>query len=273
MDDTATAVGTAEQLPPVVVVAAVPPPIGPPGSTAPAAFKRVDSDEPARIVLQQLDDTSFSLVEWFRYQGKAGAWVVTCEDLPETDLASIPNFFGWFVSRYGAHTLAALLHDHLVHNGGRLEPPVSRKDADDVFLQALTELNVPYLRSRLMWCAVSLGTRWRSSLWAKLPMLLYIVLMTCGIGLLGWSLVTLNLVGLAVALLGPIPASLLWGRRRWGAGLLAGYTLWLVALPAVLDLFVYRLYALAEWAVRLVRILPPNRAKTQTTPPPPYAAR
>jgi len=270
MRDTTTAVQTPETLPPVVVVAAVPPAAE---STAPVVFKRVDNDEPARIVLQQLNETSFSLVEWFRYSGKAGAWVVTKEDLPDTDLASIPSFFGWFVSRYGAHTLAALLHDHLVHNGRRLDPPVSRKDADDAFLQALTELEVPYLRSRLMWCAVSLGTRWRSSARAKVPMFLWILLMVCGCGLLAWSVFTLSLMAFVVAVLGPIPASLLWGRRRWSAGLLAGYTLWLVAIPAVLDLFVYKIYAAAEWAIRLVRILPPHAAKTQVTPPPPYAAR
>ena len=97
--------------------------------------------------------------------------------------------------------------------------------------------------------------------------------MVCGCGLLAWSVFTFSLWAFVVAVLGPIPASLLWGRRRWAAGLMAGYTLWLVAIPAVLDLFVYKIYAALEWAVRLVRLLPPHRAKTQVTPPPPYAAR
>jgi hypothetical protein len=242
-------------------------------SRALPVFRRLDSDLPARIVLRQVDDTDFDLMEGFRYCGKAGAWVVTKADLQGTDLASIPAFMSWFVSRYGAHTLAALLHDHLVENGWKLDPPVTRKQADDVFLQALGELRVPWLRSRLMWCAVSMATRMKGSLAGRLPMFLWIVLSALGLGALVYALVMLNPVILAAALLGPIPGALLWGRHRRAAGLFAGYTLWLVALPALLDLVVYKIYAVGEITVGRVRGWFPNADTSQPSKPPPYAAR
>lgn len=258
-----------EQLPPTVVVAAVAPVVPAVGAVV---FRRVDSDDPARIVLRQIDETTFELMEWFRYSGSAGAWVVTRGDLGRTDLASIPTFLSWFVRRYGAHTLAALLHDHLVHNGRRLDPPVSRAQADDIFLTALTELDVPYLRSRLMWCAVALATLWRSSARARWLLRLWMALSAVGIGVLVWGLLTLNLWLVAGAVLAPIPACLLWGRRRRGAALLGGYTLWLVVLPAGLSIAVYQVYAVAERLIRWLRMRSKGET-TQTTVPPPYAAR
>jgi hypothetical protein len=198
--------------------------------------------------------------------------VVTRADLGRTDLASIPTFLSWFVSRYGNHTLAALLHDHLVHNGRRLDPPVSREQADDIFLATLTELQEPYLRSRLMWCAVALATLWRSSSRARWLLRLWMLLSAVGIAVLVWGVVTLNPWLVAGAVLGPIPASLLWGRRRRGAALLGGYTLWLVWLPAGLSIAVYQAYAVAERLIRRVRLRAAGDT-SQTRAPPPYAAR
>jgi hypothetical protein len=274
MDDAA---GTPAQqaptqgLPTTVVVAAVA--TAPPEPGQLPVFRCKDSDEPARIVLQQVDAMDFNLMEAFRYVGAAGTWTVEPADLQGTDLASIPPFLSWFVSRYGVHTLAALLHDHLCENGARLDPPVTRKQADDVFLTALGELKVPWLRSRLMWCAVSLATRWRGSLAGRLPMMLWIALSALGFGAVAYSLVLVQPMVLAAALVGPIPGSLLWGRHRKAAGLFAGYTLWLVALPALLDLVVYKVYAVAEVSVGRVRRMLPNADTSQPSKPPPYAAR
>lgn len=269
MSDPTPVLGAARQMSPTVVVAAVGPARP---SDASTVFRRVDNDEPARIVLRQIDATCFELVEWFRYSGAAGAWVVTRSDLSSTDLASIPPFLSWFASRYGNHTLAALLHDHLVHNGLRLDPPVTRAKADDVFLTALTELDEPYLRSRLMWSAVTLGTLWRSSSRARWALRLWMLLAASGIAALVWGLVTMSLWLVAIAVLAPIPASLLWGWRQRGAALLGGYTLWLVFVPAALNIAVYQAYAVAERVIRRLR-LRSKGDKTQVTHPPPYAAR
>jgi hypothetical protein len=150
---------------------------------------------------------------------------------------------------------------------------VSRKEADNVFLTALGELGVPWLRSRLMWCAVSLATRWRGSMAGRIPMMLWIVLSACGLGAVAYSLVMVNPIVFGAAALGPIPGSLLWGKHRRSAGLFAGYTLWLVALPALLDLVVYKVYSVAEVVVGWVRPVLPKVDKTQTGKPPPYSAR
>ena len=256
--------------PPTTVVVTAAPPVA--VGSGPVAFKRADGRDPARIVLRQTDPEHFELVEGFEYAGAGGHWRVTPADLPETDLASIPLFLSWFVGRYGAHTLAALLHDHLVRNGPTLDPPVSRMEADEVFLRALTELEVPFLRSRIMWTAVTFATRWSSRGWRRAGLVAWMLLAALGIVALVGGLATLDALLVAVAVLAPLPASLLWGWRQRSAGLLAGYTLWLVALPAALNLAVYSLYSVAERVIRLVRIRRPG-PKAQVAPPPRYRAR
>ena len=274
VNDPAPGAAAGSEVPPstVVVTSIAPETVSAPGRPTP--FTRIGSQEPARIVLRQTGPTSFELEEGFEYTGPAGHFRVTPADLPDTDLASIPQFMSWFVSRYGNHTLAALLHDHLVHNGMTLEEPVTRAEADEVFLQALTDLDVPYIRSRVMWAAVTLGTRWRSSLAPRLAIALWVVLAVAGIVTLVVGLLTSNWLLVTIAVLAPIPASLLWSLHQSAAGLFGGYMLWLVALPAALNLAVYSLYSVAEKVVRRLRLLRPGSAgKSQVTPPPPYAAR
>lgn len=242
----------------------------PESPVGPTPFRRLNSDEPARIVLLQTDSTHFQLFEGFRYECAMGAWEVKPEDLPDTDLASIPTFLSWFASRYGKHTLAALLHDHLVRNGPRLTPPVQRCDADDVFRGALEELGVPFLRAGVMWSAVSFATRWHTSRVARAAAGVWLAAAALGIALLVWGAATVNPVAVAAAAVAPIPFALLWGPRRFRAGVLGGYTLWLIALPALANIAAYYgAYYLAERALRPLRKLrPANRGKTMTAPPP-----
>ncbi|MGH9209531.1 MAG: DUF1353 domain-containing protein [Acidimicrobiales bacterium] len=243
-----------------------------PFTTSPP-FRRLDDDDMARIVLLQTDATHFQLYEGFRYDGMAGQWTVTPTDLPDTDLASIPPFLGWFASRYGNHTLAALLHDHLVRNGARLEPVVPRSDADDVFRTALDELEVPYLRARIMWAAVTLATRWRNSGAARVAVGLWMAAAASGIVALVWGLTTMNPGVVAAAVLCPLPASLLWSRRQLRAGVFGGYTLWLVAVPALINIAAYTAYNVAERAFRQGRKLRPANRARKIPGPPPYTAR
>lgn len=262
----------------VVITADVPvePAEGGPGGPAEPPFTAVGGEGPARIVLRQVDATTFELIEGFRYRGPSGTWTVMPADLADTDLASIPQFLSWFVSRYGRHTLAALLHDHLVRNGSRLDPPVARHRADQVFLEALTLLDVAYLRSRIMWSAVTMATRWRGSGWGRLGLLIWLALAAVGIVTLAVGIVGRDPLLLATALAAPLPAALLWGPRRARAGVIGGYTLWLVTLPAVVNVTAYGLYEVLERLVRSWRLHRPRRYArpvTQVAKPPPYTAR
>ena len=54
-----------------------------------------------------------------------------------------------------------------------------------------------------------------------------------------------------VAVVAPIPFALLWG-RQWTAGLIAGYSFWIVVLGFTPSWVAYQLYRLAELIVQLV---------------------
>ena len=234
-------------------------------------FRRLDSDAPARVVLHQVTAREFELVEGFRYDGQAGSYEVRPEDLPDTDLASIPRVLGWFASSYGRHTLAALLHDHLVRNGRQLRPPVRRHHADEVFRDSLDELGVPYLRSRIMWTAVVFATRWKHRLHA-VAMLLWTLGALAGISALVVGAVRADPVLMAAALAAPVPAALLWGREA-RAGVLGGYLLWFMLAPTVVAFVFYSVYAVAEALTRLLRWRRPRPGFPRPSGPPSFRDR
>jgi len=115
-----------------------------------------ESDFPVPV-LAQIGRKTFEIREVFKYRRRnADPWTVvpSAPKYATTDLASVPGFLLWLVPRYGAHTLAALLHDQLVKD----PPGGQRSAADDIFRDALAELQVPWLRRWIMWAAVALGT-------------------------------------------------------------------------------------------------------------------
>ena len=78
-----------------------------------------------------------------------------------TDFASSPRPFWWLVSPWGKYGKAAIIHDFLYQWHGYEYPlhgwaDVTRKQADDIFLEAMTVLGVKPWRSRLMYWAVRL---------------------------------------------------------------------------------------------------------------------
>jgi hypothetical protein len=79
-----------------------------------------------------------------------------------TDLTSVPQVFGWLITRSGTHLPAALLHDGLVIDPGEapsyLGPPITRVEADRIFRDAMADLGTPLVRRWLVWTAVTLAT-------------------------------------------------------------------------------------------------------------------
>lgn len=231
-------------------------------------FFRLDDDGPAEVVLAQVGDGRFRLVEGFRYAGPAGEVRVEPRDLPSTDLASIPWFVRWFASAHGRHTPAALLHDHLVRNGAHLSPPVTRVDADRRFLEALAGLDVPAVRRYVMWGAVTFATRWRSGGWARSGVAVWAAAALAGTALLAFGAVSGNVVLAAAAALGPVPFALLWGSQVV-AGLVAGYGVAIVGLPSVGVFAGYGVYWLTEQVANVMRkAVPRNRGRPLPGPTP-----
>jgi hypothetical protein len=74
----------------------------------------------------------------------------------ETDFASVPRVFVWFLPQYGRYTKAAVLHDYLWRDAvpaGQL----TLAEADGISRRAMWELGVPFLRHWMMWGAVRIG--------------------------------------------------------------------------------------------------------------------
>lgn len=225
-------------------------------------FEALDGS-PARFVLEQVDDAEFRLRLPFRYRRADGTTIdVSDSTLGLTDLASIPSVMAWFVSRQGRHTPAALVHDQLVSRG------MSRADrvaADRVFLDAMISLDVPPVRSRVMWSGVSLATRWRSGLASQVGVVVWFACSMAGTALLVHGIVTRSPGEIALALLLPLPAGVLWGKQFW-AGVIAGYAVWFVVIPALASWFGYACYRVTEEMVRYGRKLFGRRGRDVPTP-------
>lgn len=77
----------------------------------------------------------------------------------EHDGPSIPRRLQGIVSKYGNQFQPSIAHDYTyVHDTG-----LTRKQADQLFLQAMKDKNVPWYRRSVMWAAVRMGGkgRWR----------------------------------------------------------------------------------------------------------------
>jgi hypothetical protein len=235
------------------------------GSTT-APFTTTSGGEPAAFALQQVDDDRFRLLTPFRYQPADGSAVieVTPELLGLTDLASIPRALGWFASRHGRHTPAALLHDQLVTpDPGHLPPGqrVDRTTADALFAEALDALEVPPVRRWLMHAAVSFATRWGAGGRTRLGLVLWILAALAGTGLLLVGVQRRSPALVVVALGGPLVGALLWG-RQYRLGVIAGYALWFAAVPTATSVGFYKLYEVTETGVALLRrVHPANRGE------------
>lgn len=108
---------------------------------------------PGSLTVRRVDASRWALVDELVYQGRRDRFVVPAGF--RTDFASVPRPVTWLVPRFGAYTLAAILHDWLVTEGLRTRV-VNSRQADGIFRRVMRESGVPVLRRWLMWA----GVRW-----------------------------------------------------------------------------------------------------------------
>ena len=197
-----------------------------------------DTGGPVRLDLRSVNGQEFQLLRPIAYrhsEGRRGFIVpAQCETF-RTDLASVPGVLTWLVPRTGVFLPAAVLHDALVWpRRNYLGPPVTRREADLVFRDALVELGTGRVRAWLMWSAVSAATLWigdgptdprRARTRA--------VLLVCATVLLALAvLLVLGLAGVAHVLPGVGPLGGIGAGETWRS--LGVAALWIVLVPVVL---------------------------------------
>ena len=99
----------------------------------------------------------WSLITPFTYHSELLGEIVVPEGFI-TDLASVPWFARWYVSRDGNHTRAAVIHDYLYARASEADfPDPSRRTADLVFLEAMHVCNLRPTLARVLYSAVWIG--------------------------------------------------------------------------------------------------------------------
>jgi hypothetical protein len=109
--------------------------------------------EPGTLVVRRVGANTWALVDDLVYRGHRQRFVVPAGF--RTDFASVPRLVTWLVPRFGAYTLAAILHDWLCRDGIR-SGAVSPREADGIFRRVMRESGVPVLLRWMMWA----GVRW-----------------------------------------------------------------------------------------------------------------
>lgn len=74
-----------------------------------------------------------------------------------TDGASVPRFLWPILPPFGPYNKASLLHDYLYKTGKINRAPVTRKQADDLFLAGMEALQVNPATRWAMWTGVRVG--------------------------------------------------------------------------------------------------------------------
>jgi hypothetical protein len=134
--------------------------------------------EPGSLTVRRVDADRWSLVDDLVYRGDRERFVVPAGF--RTDFASVPRVVTWLIPRFGAYTLAAILHDWLCSEGIR-SGVVSPREADGIFRRVMRESGVPVLRRWMMWAGVRWGAltddRRRPGWWISAPGVLAITVL------------------------------------------------------------------------------------------------
>jgi Protein of unknown function (DUF1353) len=177
-----------------------------------------------------------------------------------TDLASIPRYMRWFESSYGAHTLAAIIHDDLIVDEPNAGPLEDDTLSDRFFREMMKSAGVPWLKRWIMWSAVALRTRWAVGGIRRLSVLVWLVLSAAGIASFVWTVGSATFgwddpvdgwALLVVALVLPFVAAVLWG-KQYGASIVAAIAaIWILPAAALAGLG-YLVYLGLERAADLI---------------------
>lgn len=214
------------------------------------------------------------------------------QDTFVTDLASVPPLLTWLVPKDGTHTPAAILHDSLLneaHQDGSGKP-VTGQIADHVFRNALRYLGVPFVRSWMMWSAVSLRTlvsKGQRLRWWWIFLIAAVSLVFGAGGIIQmldlvdapiWDLelpwmgdrpIWQELLNATLAVLAVGAASLvLWG-RWWQLGLVAALALPVIAFPLLVCALAYLGYLLVEGGLFVILRGRPAGPDAELAPVPP----
>ncbi len=217
----------------------------------------IDGDPDGSIRVSQFGIKDFTLESTITYvgektglEGKLGDEVlddirtVGPASLPTTDLTSVPGPLRWFLSQYGSHTPAALIHDRLIG----VDPPIEGlTDAytDRYFRTMLKDLGVRWIRRWLMWTAVAFRTRYKAGGLKQASVVAWVVAMALGTAALVVGLRDGNTAVVVGALVAPLLTAGLWG-LQYGAGLLAAFSaVWLLP-PTVLGALGFVIYWVLE---------------------------
>src|SRR3954463_4586398 len=133
---------------------------------------------PGSLTVSRVDAYGWALVDPLVYQGRWQRFVVPAGF--RTDFATVPRVVTWLIPRFGAYTLAAILHDWLCTEGIRSRG-VSSREGDGIFRRVMRESGFPVLRRWLMWAGVRWGAltdeRRRTGWWASAPGVLAITVL------------------------------------------------------------------------------------------------
>lgn len=117
------------------------------------------------LVAQKLDGRRWRVHVPFVYEvGHLGSGeTITVPAGFETDLASVPRVFWRVFPPDEGYSQAAVLHDWLCHNRGRVEQCYSVRRTSEIFREAMEVLGVVRWRRAVMFRAVlHFGPQWKS---------------------------------------------------------------------------------------------------------------
>lgn len=133
-------------------------------------FYAIGSDGRPQVSLLFLGGKEFRLQTAFRFvdSREPTSWTIHAHSGEEqTDLASSPPWLWGLTASYGRQLLPALLHDERdvaatrTYQQDRARGYAERRQADLQFRRALMIQNIPLLRARMFWAAVTMQRQFR----------------------------------------------------------------------------------------------------------------
>lgn len=106
-----------------------------------------------KLSLCPKEDYFFELLEDFSYLSKKR--LIHVKKHFQSDFASVPRFLWSIFPPFGKYSIASLVHDFLYTIEGSMQIS-GRKEADDIFLEIMTEDKVPFFTRMLFYAAVRL---------------------------------------------------------------------------------------------------------------------